>query len=436
MPAFLGMRGTGDWATNEAPEDWRQGILYLNPNGGTVLTGMLSMLGSEVAEDYRYHWWTKVLPEQAADVTGVYKDSNLSSAYSGDNYSSGQVVYLKMAEADIPQFRVGHTVNIEVIDDYRYRTFGEITSTFSNGANSYISVRLLMDTDSTYDIDNGTVDFVEIAGNDNEQGAEMPQGVSYQPVEYENCTQIWRTPLRITNTARATKVRTKDTYMEMQREALELHALEIEKSILWGKKSVTTGANSEPKTTTDGIATVIVDAAANGNSTASAYHLDSDYSGKTWLQGGKDWLNAKLTDNYRWGSMEKFGLIGDYGFNALADLAEISADINLRPGTVSYGIKVIEWMLPNGGVLYLKQHPLFAQSSTHRRDLLILEPNRLKWRYIEGRDTHFIEDPQDKRNRNNSRDATEEEYLTEAGLEYHFPQTMAYLTGLGKDNNV
>lgn len=30
MAGFLGMRGTGDWVTDQRPKSWRETILYLN----------------------------------------------------------------------------------------------------------------------------------------------------------------------------------------------------------------------------------------------------------------------------------------------------------------------------------------------------------------------------------------------------------------------
>jgi hypothetical protein len=48
---FLGMRGTGDWATDQRPMSWRQNILYLYPNGMTPLTAILSMMGSKKVTD-------------------------------------------------------------------------------------------------------------------------------------------------------------------------------------------------------------------------------------------------------------------------------------------------------------------------------------------------------------------------------------------------
>ena len=81
MAGFLGMRGTGDWATDQRPLNWREMILYLYPNGMAPLTAMLSKLKTETTNDPQFHWWTKSLANQAGAVTGVYTDSALSISY-------------------------------------------------------------------------------------------------------------------------------------------------------------------------------------------------------------------------------------------------------------------------------------------------------------------------------------------------------------------
>ena len=53
--AFMGMRGTGDWATDERPKNWRQGILFLYPTGSAPLTGLLSKMGEEVVTDPEFN---------------------------------------------------------------------------------------------------------------------------------------------------------------------------------------------------------------------------------------------------------------------------------------------------------------------------------------------------------------------------------------------
>jgi len=49
--AFLGMRGNGDWATDQRPKNWREGILFLFPNGDSPLNAILSKMGSEKVND-------------------------------------------------------------------------------------------------------------------------------------------------------------------------------------------------------------------------------------------------------------------------------------------------------------------------------------------------------------------------------------------------
>ena len=51
---FLGLRGTGDWATDQRPKSWRDGILYLYPNGMAPLTAMTAKLKSQKVDDPQF----------------------------------------------------------------------------------------------------------------------------------------------------------------------------------------------------------------------------------------------------------------------------------------------------------------------------------------------------------------------------------------------
>jgi len=48
MTAFMGMRGTGDWATNQIPENFEQFIMHEFPNGSASLYAMQSMYRKRV----------------------------------------------------------------------------------------------------------------------------------------------------------------------------------------------------------------------------------------------------------------------------------------------------------------------------------------------------------------------------------------------------
>lgn len=427
--AFLGLRGTGDWATDERPLSWRRAILLLYPNGMTPLTAILSMLDAQQVDDPQFHWWTKVLPSQSGTATNVFDDVTLSTAYTSGGVV-GTTVYVKLAAADASEFRIGHMAMLRKTDDYRYDTRGKVTAVNSGaGANSSIAIKLTEADDASFSI--SSADHIKVIGNINAEGAEMPQSIQYNPTKNHNFTQIFRTPLRITRTARRTKLRTADAYDEALREALELHAIEMEKAFMWGERfEGVNNVNNEFERTTRGLIPSILN---DPDAVSDQFHLNTSFSGKTWLQGGEDWLNEQLEVIFRHGANEKLGLIGSLALQAINDLAKISGQINLEVGTTSYGLRVMEWITPFG-TLFLKTAPLFSYDVTNRRDLVIFEPQTLATRYID--DTFFVSDPEDQRNTNNSRDSTEEEFITEIGLEYEHARKGGFLSGLGNTNTV
>ncbi len=427
MTAFLGMRGTGDWATNQRPENWRQSILFLDPNGSAPLTAISSMLASESTDDPKYHWWTKTLPTQGGSLTNVFTDPNLATAYVS-GATSGDVLYIQLAEALADEFREGHQVKIGKSQDYRYDTRGKVLGVAKNGASSFLTVKLTEDADATYDLDEA--DVVHIIGNMNPQGGTMPDAVSYDPVQHTNVTSILRTPLSITRTARKTRLRTGDAYQELKREALQLHSIEIEKHLLWSSFYEGIGANGKPETTTRGLIPAIIE---NEPNNVFSYHTDTDYSGKTWLMAGEDWLDNSLEVLFRYGSTDKMAFAGSGALLGINRLAKTNGQIQLIGEVVSYGIKVMRWDLPFG-TLFIKTHPLFSFTAVNRYDMVVFEPQKLRLRILD--DTDFYSDPQDQKNRNNRKDGTDEEWLTELGLEYHHTPAFGFLNGVGLDNTV
>lgn len=426
MTAFLGMRGTGDWGTDERPKNFREGILYLYPNGEMPLTGIMSKMGSEKVDDPEFAWWTKGLPQQAGTVADVYTDSALSSAYATGG-TIGDVLYCKVAAAVEAEFRIGHQVMLRNTANYLDDTSGKVVGTLSNGASSYIAVKLLMADPTTTGI--ADVNRIIVIGSVNPEGGAMPTGISYNPTKFYNYTQIFRTSLSITRTARLTKLRTKPQYEESKREALQLHGMELEKAFLWGTKSESTGANGKPERTTDGIIPFIL---ANGgiNSDFST-HASAPYLNSYWIDTGEEWLDAYLEEMFRYGSSERLAICGSGVILAINKLIKKNGTYMFTPKTTSYGIKVMEWVTPFG-VIYLKTHPLFSYETTNRCSMLCMDMSNLKYKYLT--DTTFYSDNEKQNTGRNRIDGTDEEYLTECGLEIHHPTTFAYLNGFGTDN--
>lgn len=423
--AFLGMRGTGDWSASERPENWRQSILYLYPNGSAPLTAILSMVGSEKTDDVNFHWNTKTLPTQGGTSTGVFTDSSLVSAYVSGGVA-GTVVYVKAAEAVIGEFRVRHTAKLGKVDDDRFDVVGKVVDRVLAGANSYVAVLLLEAPDAAFDLDG--VDRIDVIGNQNAQGATIPDAMSYAATERMNKTQILRNALSLTRTARLTRLRTHDAYKEAKRECLELHSIEMEKAAYWSIMSERQGANGKPETTSRGLIRAIKEYAPDN---LFRYHLDATYAGDTWLTSGEEWLDTSLEVLFRYGNNEKMALVGSGALLGIQRLIKATGAYQINVETVSYGLRVGEWVTPFG-TLFLKSAPLFSHNPTTRHDMVVFEPTMLRTRYIS--DTFFKRANSETQNTNNSVDGTEEEYLTEAGLEHHHEVTAAYFGGIGKDN--
>lgn len=431
MSAFLGMRGTGDWVTNQRPKNYRELILYLYPNGMAPLTAILSKIKSESTDDPEFNWWTKNLASQGGTVSGIYTDAAMNDALAASqSTAAGTTLFAKVALSVAQEIRPGHVVILRDASHYDVDVVAKVTGVLQNGASSRVDCKLLEADDNGASTDLSNCDTILIIGNLNPEGGVIPDAVSYDPTKYSNYTQIFRTPLDITRTARKTKLRTGDQYKESKREALELHSIEMEKELIWGIKTENTGDNGKPERTTQGLISMIRE---NASSNVDSYALNSSYSGQTWLQGGEDWFETYLEQVFRYGSQEKLALCGSGALLGLQKLAKTYGNIQLKPGTGSYGIKVTEWITPFG-VLQLKTHPLFSYETTNRNSMVIVDVPMLVYRYID--DTFFKPDKREREAGYNAVDGTKEEFLTEMGLEYHHPLAFMYLNGVGLDNSV
>jgi len=433
MSVFLGMRGTGDWATHERPESWREGMLRLYPNGSMLLTALTSMMKSESLNDPHHHWWYKTLASQAGSITAgeIYTDSAMSSAV-GDDSTAGTIVYCKVTEAVADEFRKNFVVLLRDSDDPDVDVVGEVVSVTKNGASSKIAVRLLEDDDNSASHGLSDVDRIVIIGPSQAEGAPMPDAIAYNPTEVSNYAQIFEYSLDQTRTAIRTRLRTGDAYKEAKREALELIGIGMEKAFIWGIPTENIDPDSGKKRRTTGGLVWFIKNYASDN--VDNYTTNTDFSGYTWKQAGEDWIDEKLERVFRYGASEKLAMCGSGALLGLQKLAKSNGNIQLVSGKeIGYGIKLTEWVT-SFGTIYLKTHPLFSYEPTNRNSIIILEPKDLVYRYID--DVFFKPDPNYLKGGSNSKDGRNESFLAEALLEFHFPEKCGYLNGVGLDNEL
>lgn len=421
------------------PKNWRQGILYLYPNGSAPLTALMSLTKSEKTDDPQYHWWTKKLNMQTAPVTGVFTNSGLSATYNPADLAAAakakDTLYFQMEEADAKGIRKGHQV---LLRDTAHDVAGvglnaEVTDVAIAGSDSYIQVRMMQDDfavtaghipgtfDHAYmEFLDGTVPVALVIGSISEEGDTSPDEIVTEPVKMYNYTQIFKTSLSVTRTASKTRLRTGDQVKQAKNEALEVHSIEMEKAFIFGVRSEEMGDKGKPKRTTGGI---INTQDADGN-----FLIEKAYFTGTWEGSGDDngfkWLMKQLKEVFKYGNnKERIGFCGADALLAISYLASSIGTIQLKEVPNQLGLEVTKFVTPFG-TLYLKQHPLFDSTAGLGKSMLIVDDSNLIYRFID--DTSYQADIQD-----NDVDGEKSQYLTEAGLELHHPETFRFLANLG-----
>jgi len=428
---FLGMRGNSDWVADQRPLNWRQQILYLYPNGMAPLTAILSMMGSQSVDDPEFYWWTQEQTAVSGAVAGVFTLPDLSVAYAAGGVA-GDVVYVQVTTVLANRIREGHQILLRDASDWRVDVVGKVTGVTRGAVNSVLAVKLLEDDDNSAAHDLSDCDNFKIIGNINPEGGEMPDAIALNPTKVYNLTQIFRTPLSITRTAKKTKLRTGNAVQKAKAEALEMHSWEMELAFLWGIRTENTGDNGKPERTTMGVINFIRQfAAAN----CDDFSLSPTYAGLTWTTAmngttaGDVWLSAMLEQIFRFGANEKLALCGSGALLGLETIAKATGTINISPGQKNFGMQILTWITPFG-TIHLKTHPLFSHDVTTRNMMVLLEPKELTYRYID--DTMYKPYPDSA----GHLDGDESEFLTECGLEFGLAQKCAILNGVGVDSTV
>jgi len=373
----LGMRGTGDWTTSERPTNFREEILLLFPNSPVSLTALMSKIKSEITNDPKYTIFTKQLPSQRVTVSGSQTSSDTTIELSGTTPAK--------------VLKKGHALINE-------RTL-EVVWVVADPASAYTSVEVSRGKGSTAAAMNDD-DGLVVIGTHHQEGASIPTSISYDPSEVVNWCQIFRTSVFLTNTARATKLRTGSDMMERQRETLEIHAIEREMAYIFGT-GVEDTSGAQPERTTKGFVSLVT-----SNVTDFADEFDID----TW--------ETFLENVFEDGSNEKLLLCGNTALTTINKVGRVHGEIQMTPAAETYGLMMRRYATPYG-YLQILQHPLLSKNATFRDWGIVIDTNYLVDRILSGnginRDTNYYENRQAPGD-----DATKDEWLSETGLELQF----------------
>jgi hypothetical protein len=396
--AVAGLRGTGDWAADERPKNFREYILWRRPNGQAPLTALLSKMKSEKTDDPEFAWWEE-------ELNAVRLRVNFTTGFSTTDTS---LTVTTAGAQNATDLVAGDVLLVEAAITTAYAHEIVVVSSVTSSA---VVVVVRAEAGSTAVPILHNVYLTKI-GNVYAEGSGAPTASTRNPTKLKNYTQIFKTVYDITNTAKLTRTRTGDPLKNDKKRKMFDHSVALELAFLFGKSYETTGANGKPQRYTGGM----------------LWHLSQYASSRitafTTTPTESTLLDAvyPIWDYDTEAGAERVAFCGNGALNSLNKLAKDSSStrINFDGYVTVYGMRLAHWIFPQGE-LYLKTHPLFNTHGRFTNDVFVFDPGAIKYRYM--RDTAHKDNIQ-----NNDADSQKGQWLTECGLEMEHSKTSCWLS--------
>jgi len=411
MSGVAGLRGTGDWGADERPKDFRENILWFNPNGEAPIFALTAKAGKRVVKDPEFAWWCEgnaLVRLQTTAPTYVAGDTLLTLASAdptattlGANY--GTATHLKPGDLLMVEPAVEtatYAPEIVEVDN----VLSDTQLTVKRGAAGSTAGAI------------GASSWLTLIGSSYAEGTGAPKAVSRNPIKFFNYTQIFKNTYELSGTADHTTVRTGNPWSNDKKRKSYDHSRDIEMAILFGRRSEATGDNGKPKRTMGGLRTFIP--AAN-----------------TTIFGANPTIDAILNSlgmvfDFNTGAGDtRIMFVGNAAAMALGKIFNAATNVNINntERVKVYGIHFQELILPQGRLL-IKTHPLMSRHGVYQNSAFVLDFDAIKWAPLEGRDTKTKDDVQA-----DDEDVRRGFIQTEAGLEVDYGGlTMAYLGNINK----
>jgi hypothetical protein len=400
MAAVAGLRGTGDWATDERPKNFREMILFRSPNGTAPIFGLMSKVQKDSTDDPEFSWWDEPNDLVRLTVNGALGSGDTTVVIdSADPSTSAPGNVWGVAK----HLKAGDLLLVEPTADAAAFTheYLEVTSVLSDTA-FMVSRGAAGSTAGAIANDASLL----LVGSVYAEGTGAPRAASRNPIKYSNYTQIFKDVYEITGTAEETRTRTGDPIKNDKKRKAFDHARGIELALLFGRKSETTGDNGKPKRTFDGIRRFIP-------------------TQNTTIMAGADTLNHFLDAVYPIFDFDteagdtRIGFCGNGALNGLnkaimSASGQSAINVNFQGQVKVYGMNFNEYVLPQGRLL-LKTHPLMNRHALYKNSMFMIDFSALRWRPMKNRDTKFKDNIQ-----NPDEDVRRGQWMTEGGIEVRY----------------
>lgn len=386
MSGIAGLRGTGNWGTDERPKNFRETIQFMSPNGNTPIFGLTSKAGKKTVDDPEFNFWIETQALVRLQVNGalgsaattvVVDSSDPSSSDMSLNFGTatnlkpGDILMVEPSSDNTtynPEF-----IRVEAVDsDTSFRV------TRGVGGSSAASI--------------GNDAYLLLVGSAYAEGTAAPRAVSRNPTKFNNYTQIFKDAYEITGTADSTNARTGSAWSNDKKRKMFDHARAIELAMIFGRKNETAASsdNGKPIRYMGGLLQLI----PTSRKTVLTNPVTFDGASGTSL------LNAvyKVFDFESPAGDTRIAFCGNAALNALNVRASAVTNVrfNMDSTIKVYGTEFREFVMPQGRLL-IRSHPLLnIHGGIYSNSMIILDFDSVKYVNLKGRDTKAHDDVQNK----------------------------------------
>lgn len=367
MSGVAGLRGTGDWGTDERPKNFREKILFISPNGNAPIFGLTSKAGKYSVNDPEFAWWAEAQNLTRLIVNGALGSSDTVVTVNGVDPTGTTMSALYGAATNL---KPGDILLVEpATDNATYnQEFIEVDSVISD--TQFVARRGAGGSTPASILNAGGLTLI---GSAYAEGTAAPRAVSRNPVKFKNLIQIFKDSYELTGTADNTFARTGSAWSNDKKRKMFDHAKAIEMAFLFGRQAEVTGDNGKPKRFMDGIRNFIppTNVTVFGAPTTAASFSDAVAPAFNFDLGGGD---------------TRIAFCGNKARTEMGKVIQNTTGIKIELGNIVrvFGIDFQEFILPMGRVL-LKSHPLLSQHPLYQKSLFLLDFSVIKYTTQKGR---------------------------------------------------
>lgn len=345
--AIQGIFASHQGIVGERQTDFAATILRINPTGDTPLLGLTAGMPKESAADVAFTWFEDI--HQAGRQTATGGGTTTTVPLDDASFYTPNTVLL-VEETGEHLFVVSITGNIMTV----IRGLGGSTITaITNGMHT------------------------QKIGNAFEEASSRPTAVTQQGAPRTNFMQIFRNGWAISGTAKAVKFLTGNKLAMNKENCSKYHAEDIERSFIWGRKTMTT-LNSKQFRMTDGILTQIEQ---YGGDVRTA---NTGGAGQISRGAFEDWIQSVFTYNIKDQPNERLAFCGNMALKVINRMAWLDGDYQFKAEETTMGIKISKFVTPFG-TLNLMTHAMMNENPVWSKEVYAIHPGAIKKRVL--RDT-------------------------------------------------